>query len=406
MFDVNKIRLDFPMIKNNPELIYFDNGATTYKPQVVIDAINDFYANYTSNIERGEYTTAIKADKAYLNTRKVIAKMINCEYKEVAFMANITACLNQVAYGLSKNYLKKGDTVLISYAEHASNVLPWFRLQNEMGINIRYLPLDKQGNLILDQLEDCFDETVKVVSLAYVTNVLGSIQPIKKVCEIAHNHNALVVVDAAQAIGHLKIDVKELDVDFLCFSSHKMCGPDGVGVLYGKYELLNNMDPILLGGGMNARFTADGQIILKDAPERFEAGTPNIEGVIGLAAASNYLMELGLDNIHEYEKQLREYMMSKMSKLDNIEIYNPDIIAGPVTFNVKNVFAQDAATYLSTKNIAVRSGNHCAKILNNLIGVDQSIRASLYFYNTVEEIDRFVEEVSKITLEATIDVFL
>lgn len=406
MFDVNRIRMDFPMIRNNPELIYFDNGATTYKPQAVIDAVNDYYCHFNSNIERGEYATAVKADQAYWNCRKVIARMINCSDKQIAFMANITACLNQVAYGLSKGFLKKGDTVLLSYAEHASNLLPWFRLKQDIGINIRYLPLDKQGNLIIDQLEGCFDETVKAVSLAYVTNVLGSCQPIKDITRIAHSHDALVIVDAAQAIGHLRIDVEDLDVDFLCFSSHKMCGPDGVGVLYGKYELLRDFDPILLGGGMNARFDAEGNIILKDAPERFEAGTPNIEGVIGLAAAAEYLMNIGLDEIHEYETELRSYLMEKMKKLDNIEIYNPDIIAGPVSFNVKGVFAQDAATYLSTRNIAVRSGNHCAKILHNLIGTDQSIRASLYLYNTKEEIDRFAEEVSRTTLEAAIDVFV
>jgi cysteine desulfurase/selenocysteine lyase len=405
MYDVEKIRNDFPMIVNHPELIYFDNGATTYKPQCVIDALTGFYTDYTSNVERGDYATAIKADQAYARTREVIAKMINCEAKEISFLSNITAVLNQIAYGLSAE-LKKGDTILISYAEHASNVLPWFRLKKELGVNIRYVPLDSEGNVILDELEEMFDESVRIISLAYVTNVLGSIQPIREITEIAHRHDALVVVDAAQAIGHLKIDVKELDVDFLGFSSHKMCGPDGVGVLYGKYELLQKMEPIFLGGGMNARFDIDGNVMLKDAPERFEAGTPHIEGVIGLSAAAEYLMRIGLDNIHTYENGLRAYLIEKMLPLDNVEIYNPANPSGPVSFNVKDVFAQDAASYLSTRNICVRSGNHCAKILHNLIGTDQSIRASLYLYNTKEEIDRFVEEVSKITLEATISIFL
>ncbi len=405
MYDVEKIRNDFPMIVNHPELIYFDNGATTYKPQCVIDALTGFYTDYTSNVERGEYATAIKADQAYARTREVIAKMINCEAKEISFLSNITAVLNQIAYGLSAD-LKKGDTILISYAEHASNVLPWFRLKKELGVNIRYVPLDNEGNVILDELEEMFDESVRIISLAYVTNVLGSIQPIREITEIAHRYNALVVVDAAQAIGHLKIDVKELDVDFLGISSHKMCGPDGVGVLYGKYELLQKMEPIFLGGGMNARFDIDGNVMLKDAPERFEAGTPHIEGVIGLSAAAEYLMRIGLDDIHAYENKLRAYLIEKMLPLDNVEIYNPANPSGPVSFNVKDVFAQDAASYLSTRNICVRSGNHCAKILHNLIGTDQSIRASLYLYNTKEEIDRFVEEVSKITLEATISIFL
>jgi len=405
MFDVNEIRKDFPMIVNHPDFIYFDNGATTYKPKQVIDAVCDFYYHFNSNIERGDYFTAINAENAYNNTRNIISKMINANSNEIAFGANITACLNQIVYGLSKQ-LKNGDTVLLSQAEHASNLLPWFRLVNDIGINIEYIPLDSQANVLLDELEKILNDNVKVISLAYVTNVLGSIAPIKKICELAHKHDIKVVVDAAQAIGHLKIDVKDLDIDYLCFSSHKMCGPDGVGVIYGKYELLNNMEPLLLGGGMNARFDNKGEVIYKDAPERFEAGTPNIEGVIGLGKASEYLMNIGLDNIHEYERELREYFLNKMLEIDNIEIYNPDNIYGPITFNVKDVFAQDSASYLSSKNIAVRSGNHCAKILHNIIGSDQSVRASLYFYNTKDEIDRFVDEVKNINLNSVIDIFL
>ena len=405
MFDVNKIRNDFPMIRNNKDLIYFDNGATTFKPDVVIDSINEFYSYYTSNVERGDYDIAIKADNAYHNTRNIISKLINCKPKEVAFMSNITACLNQIIYGLS-DQLNKNDVVFVSMQEHASNLLPWFRLQKEKGIIIKYLPLDIQGNLLFDEFVKQIDSSVKVISVAYMSNVLGSTMPIKKICEIAHEKGIKVIVDAAQAIGHIRIDVKDLDVDFLCFSSHKMLGPDGVGVLYGKYELLNNMNPLLLGGGMNARFDKNGEIILKDAPERFEAGTPNIEGVIGLGKASEYLMNIGLENIHEYEIELKDYLIKQLINIDSIEIYNPDNKTGIVSFNVKDVFAQDAATYLSSKNIAVRSGNHCAKILHNIIGTDQSIRASLYLYNTKEEIDRFVSVVKDIDLNSVISVFL
>lgn len=405
MFDVNKIRNDFPMIRNNPELIYFDNGATTFKPDYVIEGINDFYNNYTSNVERGDYDIAIKADKAYHNTRNIISKMINCQAKEIAFMSNITACLNQIVYGLSYE-LKENDVVLLTQEEHASNLLPWFRLAKQKGIIIKYIPIDIQGNIIFDELVKLIDSNVKVISIAYMSNVLGSIAPIKKISELAHKNDIRLVVDVAQAIGHIKLDVKDLDVDYLCFSSHKMLGPDGVGVLYGKYELLSNMQPILLGGGMNARFDNEGNIILKDAPERFEAGTPNIEGVIGLARASEYLMDIGLDNIHNYEIELKKYLMSKLKDINTIEIYNPDNLSGIVSFNVKDVFAQDAATYLSSKNIAVRSGNHCAKILHNVIGTDQSIRASMYLYNTKEEIDKFVAEVKNINLDSVISVFL
>ena len=406
MFDVEKIRKDFAMIRNNPELIYFDNGATTYKPDTVVQSVNEYYSFYNSNVLRGEYTTAVKADQAYGNTRKVVSELLNCDKNEVSFLGNVTACLNQIAYGLSKNCLKKDDKVLLTYAEHASNILPWFRLKKDIGIDVEYIPLDIQGNINLAEFEKMMDENVRVVSIAYVGNVLGNIQPVKQIVEIAHRHNALVIVDAAQAVGHLKLDVKDLDVDYLCFSAHKMLGPDGVGVLYGKYELLKNMEPLLLGGGMNARFDKEGNIIYKEGPERFEAGTPNIEGVIGLAAAASYLMDIGLDNIHEYEIELKHYLIEKMKNLGNIEIYNPDNISSVVSFNIKDIFAQDVATYLSTKNIAVRSGNHCAKILHNLIGTDQSIRASLYLYNTKQEIDYFVDVVGKTTLADTIDVFL
>ncbi len=404
MYDVNKIRQDFPMIVNHPELIYFDNGATTYKPKHVIDAVNSFYTDYTSNVERGDYETAVRADRAYDDTRKIIGRLINCEAKEVAFFANITAALNQVVYGLSKR-LKKDDTVLLTQAEHASNLLPWYRLKEDMGINIAYIPVDLQGRIDPDSLEKCLDETVKVVSVAYVTNVLGSVQPLKELISICHKHNVLTVIDAAQAIGHRKVDVKDLNCDFLCFSSHKMCGPDGAGVMYGKYDLVKDMSPLLLGGGMNARFSNDGAIIYKDAPYRFEAGTPNIEGVIGLGAAAEYLMNIGLENIHQHEVELRAYLMDKMLKLDNIDIYNPDDESGPITFNVKDVFAQDAAGYLAAHKVCVRSGNHCAKILHNIIGTDQSIRASLYLYNTKAEADRFVELVSQIDINSAIGIF-
>ena len=404
MYDVEKIRQDFPMIVNHPELIYFDNGATTYKSKHVIDAVNSFYTDYTSNVERGDYETAVRADRAYDDTRKIIGKLINCEAKEVAFFANITAALNQVVYGLSKR-LKKGDTVLLTQAEHASNLLPWYRLKEDMGINIAYIPVDLQGRIDPDSLEKCLDETVKVVSVAYVTNVLGSVQPLKELISICHKHNVLTVIDAAQAIGHRKVDIKDLNCDFLCFSSHKMCGPDGAGVMYGKYDLVKDMSPLLLGGGMNARFSNDGTIIYKDAPYRFEAGTPNIEGVIGLGAAAEYLMNIGLENIHQHEVELRAYLMDKMLKLDNIDIYNPDDESGPITFNVKDVFAQDAAGYLAAHKVCVRSGNHCAKILHNIIGTDQSIRASLYLYNTKAEADRFVELVSQIDINSAIGIF-
>lgn len=404
MLDVDKIRKDFPMIENNPDLVYLDSAATSLKPQCVIDAVVDFYAKHTSNVHRGDYRVAEINDKLYDGTRNLVAELIHCDKDEVVYTHNVSHSLNQIAFGL-KPMLKKGDTVLITYAEHASNVLPWFALQKEIGINIEYIEADNEANITIDTFKKAMHEGVKVVSVAEVTNVLGSIQPVKEMCEIAHSYGAYMIVDGAQSVPHMKVDVKDLDVDFLGFSAHKMCGPSGVGILYGKKKLLDAMEPVFYGGDMNARFNKDGEMLLKDTPVKFEAGTPNIEGVIGTGAAIQYLLSIGLDNIHEYEKELRAYAIDKLSQLDNIEIINPDNLYGPIDFNAKGVFAQDATGFLASKNIAVRSGNHCAKILHNIIHTDQSIRASLYFYNTKEEIDRFVEACKEITLENCVGIF-
>lgn len=404
MLDVDKIRKDFPMIENNPDLVYLDSAATSLKPQCVIDAVVDFYAKHTSNVHRGDYRVAEINDKLYDGTRNLVAELIHCDKDEVVYTHNVSHSLNQIAFGL-KPMLKKGDTVLITYAEHASNVLPWFALQKEIGINIEYIETDNEANITIDTFKKAMHEGVKVVSVAEVTNVLGSIQPVKEMCEIAHSYGAYMIVDGAQSVPHMKVDVKDLDVDFLGFSAHKMCGPSGVGILYGKKKLLDAMEPVFYGGDMNARFNKDGEMLLKDTPVKFEAGTLNIEGVIGTGAAIQYLLSIGLDNIHEYEKELRAYAIDKLSQLDNIEIINPDNLYGPIDFNAKGVFAQDAAGFLASKNIAVRSGNHCAKVLHNIIHTDQSIRASLYFYNTKEEIDRFVEACKEITLENCVGIF-
>ena len=404
MLDVNKIREDFPMFKNNPDLVYLDSAATSLKPQCVIDAVVDFYTKHTSNVHRGDYDIAALNDKLYDQTRKSVAKLIHCEPNEVIYTHNVSHSLNQVAYGL-KDKLTKDDTVLLTYAEHASNLLPWFALQKEIGFNIAYIETDAQANITVESFKKSMHEGVKVVSVAEVTNVLGSVQPIKEMCQIAHEYGAFMIVDGAQSVPHMPVDVKDLDIDFLGFSAHKMCGPGGVGILYGKKALLDEMEPVFYGGDMNARFNKDGEMILKDTPIKFEAGTPNIEGVIGTGVAIEYLLSIGMENIHAYEAELRKYAIEKLSKLDNIEIINPDNVYGPIDFNAKGVFAQDAAGFLASKNIAVRSGNHCAKILHNIIGTDQSIRASLYFYNTKEDIEKFVEACGEITLENCVGIF-
>ena len=405
MIDVQAIRRDFPMFRAHPELVYFDNGATTFKPQCVIDAVTAYYTEHTSNVHRGDYAIAAMNDRLYDGARASFAQLLNCAPKEIVFTHNASASMNQIAYGLSGTFLKQGDVILTTEAEHASDLLPWFRLQEENGIEIRYLPLDQEANLDLAKAEACFDERVKAVAVAMVTNVLGSILPVKELGQLAHRYGALFIVDGAQAVPHLPVDVQELDIDFLSFSAHKMCGPNGVGILYGKYDLLEQLKPVFMGGDMNARFQKAGTYELKHAPGKFEAGTPNIEGVIGAAAACDYIRAIGLDEIHAYEKELRAYALEKLSAVDHLEIYNPDNVYGPIAFNARGVFSQDAAGYLASRNIAVRSGNHCAKILHEILGTDSTIRASFYFYNTKEEVDRFAEAANDISLENAIGIF-
>ena len=408
MFDVIKIREDFPMIKNNQNLIYFDSSATSFKPQCVIDEIVNYYENTNTNIHRGDYDLSFLVSKQYDETRNTIKQFINAnDSREIVFTSGDTQSLNTIAYSYGLNNLKKGDVVLTSEVEHASNILPWFNVTKKTNSKIKYIELNEDASFNIDNYIKCFEKyNVKIVSLTYVSNVMGYIYPIKEICKIAHEHGAIVSIDAAQAIPHLKVDVKDLDVDFLSFSSHKMCGPAGIGVLYGKLNLLDNMEPLLYGGGSNARFDNCGNIILKKTPEKFEAGTPNIEGVLGLNKAAQYLMNVGMNEIDNYCKDLSEYFMNELSKLDNVEIYNKDARSGIITFNVKGIFAQDAASYFNSKGVAVRSGNHCAKLLVNIIGTSDTIRASMYFYNTKQEIDNFIEIIRETTIEKCVDSVL
>ena len=317
MIDVEKIRSDFPMFANNPDLIYFDSAATSLKPQCVIDAVTSFYTHHTSNVHRGDYDIAALNDRLYDGCRSKVAKLINCDKDEVIYTHNISHSINQVAKGIAHR-LEKGDVILTSMAEHASDLLPWFALQKEKGVVVEYVPTDAQANISIADFEKAMHKGVKVVALAHVTNVLGSLIPIKQITAIAHSYGAIVVVDGAQSVPNMKVDVRDLDVDFYGFSAHKMCGPGGVGVLYGKKKLLEELTPVFEGGDMNARFNKDGEVIYKNVPVRFEAGTPNIEGVIGMGAAIDYLMSIGMDEIEAYEKQLRAYFCEKMKQLDNI----------------------------------------------------------------------------------------
>lgn len=383
-------REDFPMLFNN--IIYFDNGATTFKPKQVLKKISDYYTEYTANAHRGDYHISLKVDTEYELARNIVQDFINAkERSEIVFTSGSTESLNYIATGFFDNYLEAGDEILITKAEHASNVLPWFRLAKQLDVLVNFIDLDDNHYVTVDNVLKAITPRTKVISLAQITNVIGDIRPIKDICKIAHERGIFVVVDAAQSAPHIKIDVQDLDCDFLAFSGHKLCGPTGVGVLYGKKELLENMEPVNLGGGMNESFDTVNDVYLKSLPTRLEAGTPNIEGVLGLGEAINYLNSIGMDKIHEYEMALRKYLVEKLIDIKHIDIINMEADSGIVAFNVDGVFSQDVAVYLDKYNICLRAGNHCAKILKDEVGVKNTCRISLYFYNTYEEIDRLVE---------------
>ena len=388
-------REDFEMLKSG--LIYFDNGATTLKPNCVVEEITNYYTKYCANAHRGDYANSVKVDNMYEGVREKIKNFINAkEVSEIVFTSGATDGLNKVVFGYFKKYLKEGDEVLLSESEHASNILPWFVLAKEIGIKVKYIPLDENNEVIIENVEKVITENTKVISLAYVTNVVGDIRPIRDIASLAHKNNILVVVDGAQSISHIKTDVRLDDIDFLVASAHKFYGPTGTGFLYGKFELLDKMDATSYGGGMNAMYLNNGYMELREVPTRFEAGTQNIAGVIGMGAAIDYLSSIGMNKILKHEHSLKEYLVSKLKLMNNIIIYNENNNASIVTFNVKDIFSQDVAIYLDKYNICIRSGNHCAKILNNVFNVENTCRVSLSFYNTYEEIDRFIEILSNI----------
>ena len=380
-------REDFPMM--NTGYIYLDNGATTWKSNKVLNSITEYYTSYTANAHRGDYDLSLRVDKEYESTREVVRNFINAKRKEeIVFTSGTTDSLNIIAEGYFRHHLNKDDEIIITYSEHASNVLPWFRLQNEIGIKVVYCPLNENHEVTIDNLKKVITNKTRVISLAHI---IGDVRPIKEICSLAHQNNILVVVDGAQSVPHLKTDVQDLDIDFLAFSGHKMTGPTGIGVLYAKYELLNEIKPINLGGGMNEEFDTPWSIELKPIPTRLEAGTPNIEGVIGLKAAIEYLNEIGMNNIHQHELKLRNLLVQKLKEIPHVTIYNEHSNSGIVAFNVDGVFAQDVAVYLNKHKVCVRAGNHCAKVLKNEIKVANTVRASIYLYNTEEEILKLVE---------------
>ena len=384
-----KNKNDFPMKEKN--IIYFDSAATTMKPYRVIDKINEYYLDYTANSHRGDYDIAFKVDDEIDYTRDLVKMFINAKRKEeIIFTKNTTESLNQIAFGFFMNYLKENDEIILSSSEHASNILPWLILSVKKNIKIVFVD-SKNEKLDINDLKDKITRRTKLISIAEITNVSGDKRNIKEICNLAHSHGILVVVDAAQSAPHIKIDVQDSEVDFLAFSSHKMCGPTGVGVLYGKYELLRKMIPYMFGGGMNENYNED-HLELEEIPYRFEAGTPDIASIIGFSEAIKFINEIGITEIERKEKYLRKYLIEELEKIPYIRIYNKYNEGSTVIINIDGVLSGDLGLYLNTKGICVRSGKHCAKMGDN---TEDTVRISLYFYNTYEEIDKLIEELKK-----------
>ena len=398
MIDVKKIRQDFPMFYNHVQmqgkpLIWLDNASTTFKPDCVIEAVTEYYSNETSNSHRGDYDLCYAMDKKIAECRERIASFIGADSKEVVFTAGTTASINLVAFGYGLKHLTADDEILLTQAEHASNVLPWFKVSEMTGCKIGYIPLDKDGRLTVENLRKVISSKTKIVAVAHVTNVLGYIADAKGLAKVAHEFGAKIVLDGAQSVPHIKTNVKDWDIDFLAFSGHKLCGPTGIGVLYGKFDLLVKTDPFMTGGGMNAKFDMCGDVGYLAPPMKFEAGTQNIAGILGLKKAIDYIDSIGMDNIEAHERELKAYAVEKLLQTGKVTVYNANSEAGIVTFNINDVFAQDAATYLNSKGIACRSGQHCAKILNDFLGTVATVRASFYFYTSKEDVDALVEAV-------------
>lgn len=398
MYNIDKIRNDFPMLKDktmqNKPLVFLDNASTTFKPYSVIKAMNEYYEDYTSNSHRGDYDLCYKVDIKISEVREKVAKFVNSEPNEVIFTSGDTESINLIAYTYALDNLSKGDVILLSEAEHASNVLPWYKVASLKGAEIKFVSLDNK-RITVDNVKKAFEtyKNIKIVSFAHVGNVLGYKIDAKEIAKVVHQNNAIFILDGAQSVPHIKTDFKDLDCDFLTFSAHKMLGPTGVGCLIGKYELLANMSSFHLGGGMNVKFNNLGEYIPLDAPNKFEAGTLNIAGIIGLGAAIDYLNDIGLDNIHLHEVELKRYALDKLKDYKDIIIYNADNDSGILAFNIKNIFAQDEATLLNSKGIAVRSGQHCAKMIDNVIDSIATVRASFYLYTSKSDIDALVDNL-------------
>ncbi len=395
--DVKTIREDFPIFKDTPPLAFLDSAASTQTPRPVVEAMDAYYDTYRANIHRGVYRISEEATDQYEKARQKVAQLINAKRKnQVIFTRNTTESINLVAYSWGSANIKQGDEIVLTELEHHSNIVPWQMLSQRTGATLRYLEITEQGLLDFTQLNDILNEKTKLVAITHVSNVLGTINPMQSVIDAAHAVDAKVVVDAAQSVPHFQVDVQQLDCDFLAFSGHKMCGPTGVGVLYGKLELLEEMPPFLSGGSM-IRSVEKNISTYADVPAKFEAGTPSIAEAIGLGSAVDYITQAGLASIHVHEQELVKYAHDRLQKIEGITIYGPapHQKAGVISFNIEGIHPHDVAGLLDTQNIALRAGHHCAQPLMKKLDVIATVRASFYLYNTPEDVDRLCEALQK-----------
>ena len=395
--NTEQIKKDFPLLENE-SITYLDSGATTQKPIKVIKAVEEFYQKYNANPHRGAYSLSVEATEQYENTRTKIAKFINAKHREeIIFSKNATEGLNLIAYSYGLDNLKKDDEVVISIMEHHSNLVPWQKMTKQTGSKLKYMYINENYEITDEEIENKITDKTKIVGITHVSNVLGTINNVKKIIKYAHKKGAVVIVDASQSIPHMKIDVQDLDADFLVFSGHKMLAPLGIGVLYGKREILNKMTPFLMGGDM-IEYVYEQETTFAPLPNQFEAGTQNVEGVIGLGAAIDYIENLGYDKIQEIEHEVISYARQELSKLDYLTLYttpNEENHSSVISFNIKGVHPHDVASILDSEGVCVRSGNHCAQPLMRFLGIDSTCRASFYIYNTKDDVDKLVKALDK-----------
>ncbi|MEQ6389573.1 cysteine desulfurase [Bacillaceae bacterium S4-13-58] len=396
--DIKGIKEQFPILNqevNGHPLVYLDSAATSQKPLKVIEAIETYYKEYNSNVHRGVHTLGTRATDGYEKSREKVRAFIGAKHvEEIIFTRGTTTSINTVAYSYARANLKEGDEIVITPMEHHSNIIPWQQAAKATGATLKYIPLQEDGTITLKDAEGVITSNTKIVAMMQVSNVLGTVNPVKEIAEIAHRNGAVLLVDGAQSTPHMRINVQELDCDFFAFSGHKMCGPTGIGVLYGKKALLEKMEPVEFGGEM-IDFVELYDSTWKELPWKFEGGTPIIAGAIGLGATIDFLEEIGLDHILDHEKKLTAYAMAELQTIPDLTIYGPKERAGLVTFNLADVHPHDVATVLDAEGIAVRAGHHCAQPLMKWLKVSSTARASFYLYNTEEDIDRLVEGLKK-----------